>query len=231
MYCMKCGVKLADSQEKCPLCGLRVYHPDLPAPSGEKSFPQGSLPPQPAKSQVFSAAATIIFLLPLLLVLFADLNSTGSITWSGYVVGALLVGYVIVILPIWFSNPNPVIFVPCGCSAVLLYLLYIDLVTPNSWFMSFVFPVGGAITLILSAMVTLLHYLKKGRLYIIGGGMMAFGGTFLLSEFLMSYTFASARFIGWSVYPCGTLFLLGSTLIFLAICRSAREAAHRRFFI
>ena len=231
MYCMKCGVKLAESQENCPLCGLRVYHPDLPSPSEDKLFPKEPLPPLPARSHVFSAAATIIFLLPLLLVLFADLNSTGSITWSGYVVGALLVGYVIVILPIWFAKPNPVIFVPCGCGAVLLYLLYIDLITPGSWFLPFVLPVGGAITLTLSAMVTLLHYLKRGRLYIYGGGMMAFGGTFLLTEFTLSYTFASARFIGWSVYPCGTLFLLGCTLIFLAICRSAREAAHRRFFI
>ena len=25
MYCVKCGVELADSQRVCPLCGTRVF--------------------------------------------------------------------------------------------------------------------------------------------------------------------------------------------------------------
>ena len=29
MYCVKCGVQLADTEKSCPLCGTRVYHPDL----------------------------------------------------------------------------------------------------------------------------------------------------------------------------------------------------------
>ena len=29
MYCVKCGVELADSQRVCPLCGTRVFHPDI----------------------------------------------------------------------------------------------------------------------------------------------------------------------------------------------------------
>ena len=35
MYCIKCGVELADSEKVCPLCGTRVFHPDLPCGSGE----------------------------------------------------------------------------------------------------------------------------------------------------------------------------------------------------
>ena len=29
MYCVKCGVKLSDNQELCPICGTKVYHPDI----------------------------------------------------------------------------------------------------------------------------------------------------------------------------------------------------------
>ena len=29
MYCVNCGVKLAPTESVCPLCGTRVYHPDL----------------------------------------------------------------------------------------------------------------------------------------------------------------------------------------------------------
>ena len=39
MYCIKCGVALAESEEKCPLCGTRVYHPDLEIPHGDPLFP------------------------------------------------------------------------------------------------------------------------------------------------------------------------------------------------
>ena len=35
MFCVKCGVELADSEKVCPLCGTRVFHPDLPCGSGE----------------------------------------------------------------------------------------------------------------------------------------------------------------------------------------------------
>ena len=39
MYCIKCGVELADSEKVCPLCGTRVFHPDLPLPDGEAPYP------------------------------------------------------------------------------------------------------------------------------------------------------------------------------------------------
>ena len=29
MYCIKCGVELADTEKQCPLCGTLVYHPEL----------------------------------------------------------------------------------------------------------------------------------------------------------------------------------------------------------
>ena len=39
MYCIHCGVELSDSETVCPLCGTRVFHPDLPRQQGEPPFP------------------------------------------------------------------------------------------------------------------------------------------------------------------------------------------------
>ena len=39
MYCVKCGVELADSEKKCPLCGTPVFHPDIPRNLSEPPFP------------------------------------------------------------------------------------------------------------------------------------------------------------------------------------------------
>lgn len=40
-----------------------------------------------------------------------------------------------------------------------------------------------------SAVVTLMYYLRKGKLYIIGGAFVALGAFMLLIEFLMDVTF------------------------------------------
>ena len=39
MYCVKCGVELADSEKKCPLCGTPVFHPDIPRSLADPPYP------------------------------------------------------------------------------------------------------------------------------------------------------------------------------------------------
>jgi hypothetical protein len=79
--------------------------------------------------------------------------------------------------------------------------------------------------------VTLLKYVRRGALYIFGGAFMATGGMMLLMEFLLGITFEKIQFIGWSFYPMVSLVLIGGLLIFLGICRPAREAMERKFFV
>lgn len=38
MYCVKCGVELDDAEERCPLCGTRVYHPDIERGGASRFF-------------------------------------------------------------------------------------------------------------------------------------------------------------------------------------------------
>ena len=39
MYCVRCGVRLSDSEKVCPLCGTEVFHPRLRQPEAEPPFP------------------------------------------------------------------------------------------------------------------------------------------------------------------------------------------------
>lgn len=231
MYCINCGVKLADTEKRCPLCGVTVFHPDLDRPAGEPLYPPHREPVPQVSSRGALIVLTTAFLLPVLITLLCDLQINRAVTWSGFVIGALIVGYAVLVLPCWFRSPNPVIFVPCGFTAVGLYLLYIDLATGGSWFLSFAFPVVGGIGLIITAVVALLRYLRRGKLYIFGGAFIALGAFMPLMEFLLVLTFQRPRFVGWSLYPLTALVLLGGTLIFLAIYRPARETMERKFFI
>lgn len=230
MYCIQCGVKLADSEKKCPLCGTEVYHPQLQQPEGKPLYPADRLPAQPTRSLAIQGLITILFLLSSIIVALCDQQITGRITWSGFILGGLAVGYVALVLPAWFRRPNPAIFVPCGFAAAILYLLYICLATGGSWFLPFAFPVAGGIGLIVTATATLLRYIHRGRLFIAGGAAMALGGFMLLTECLLNLTFSVSHFSGWSLYPLVVLLLMGGLLIFLGICRPAREMMARKFF-
>ena len=231
MYCAKCGVKLADTEESCPLCGTRAYHPDLPREAAPPSYPRGKYPARQPRSLVAQAVLTELFLLPCVVVLLVDLQFNGGVTWSGFAIGALIMAYVMMVLPLWFRRPNPVIFVPCGFAVIALYLLYIDLTVRGGWFLPFALPLTGGVCAIVTAVVALVKYAKKGYLFIFGGASIALGGMLLLSEFLLKLTFGIHRFIGWSLYPLAALVLLGGLLIFLGINRNAREVMERKLFI
>lgn len=230
MYCIKCGVKLADTEKKCPLCNTVVYHPDFVDTTQRPLYPSNKMPKKTAGSKALNGAGIILFFIPLSVCFAADLHMDGNLGWFGYVAGALALAYIFFALPMWFRNPNPVIFVPCDFAAAGIYLLYIDLATEGTWFLSFALPVTGGLGLITCAVVTLLYYLRKGRLYIIGGALIAFGAFMLLLEFLMGITF-HLPFIGWSVYPLCVLLLFGGLLIYFAINTTARERMERKFFI
>jgi len=40
MYCVNCGVKLSDTEKRCPLCQTAVYHPELPRKEAEPLYPE-----------------------------------------------------------------------------------------------------------------------------------------------------------------------------------------------
>lgn len=231
MYCIQCGVQLAESQKACPLCGTRVFHPDFPAPCGEMPYPPGSYPAAKPRKLWPQILLTVMYLLPLLIVPLCDLQLNGAVIWSGYVVGALLMSYVILVLPTWFRKPHPEVFVPCSFVAIGLYLLYINLAAGGHWFMTFAFPITGAVGLIITAVVVLMKYVPKGVFFIFGGAFIALGGLMLLMEFLLSITFGLPWFIGWSLYPLIVLVILGGLLIFLGTYRPAREMLERKLFI
>lgn len=231
MYCAKCGVALADTELRCPLCGTAA-HPDVLREACPPLYPNGNLPAPQVNSLAMHMVILTLFLLPMLICLQCDLLVAGTVSWSGYVIGALMCLYVILALPAWFYRPNPVIFVPCGFAAVGLYLLYISFVTRGGWFLSFAFPVVGYTGLVVTAVVTLFKYVRSGHLYILGGAFCAMGSFMPLMGFLLNLTFfQKAEFALWSLYPTTPLLVLGGLLIFLAICRPARQTMQRKFFI
>jgi hypothetical protein len=230
MYCIKCGVGLADGQSACPLCGTKVAHPDFPV-TEKPTYPKGDFPSEAFNRVPLLFVITILWLLPLFLPLILEYAILQKVTWSGYVTGGVALAYLFVFLPLWWKHPNPVIFVPIDFAGVLVYLLYICLATGGNWFMSFAFPVVGSFGIIITAMVALSRYARRGMLYILGGGSIAIGIWTVLIDWDIRATFGVNPSFMWSLAPLIALSLIGMLLIVVAIVRPFREGLRKIFFV
>ena len=231
MYCVNCGVKLGDTEKKCPLCETVVYHPDIKRETAEPLYPAGRFPAQRPRSLAAPIILSTAFLMPILITLLCDLQINGTVTWSGYVAGALLLSYVVLALPGWFRDPNPAALVFCDFLAIDLYLLYINHAVGGTWFWGFGFPLVSAVGLIVTVVVLLMRRFPRSGLYIFGSAFVALGAYMPLLEHLINLTFDRPRFAAWSLYPLTALVLFGLMLIFLGANSAARQALERKFFI
>lgn len=231
MYCVKCGVELAEGEKQCPLCGTRVYHPDIQNTEAFPPYPVAQRAQEQVNPRGVLFVLTFLFALPVMLCLMIDLRLHGTLVWSGYAVGAIIVVYLAAVLPLWFKKPNPVVFVPIVFAAAGGYLLYINYALGTHWFLSFAFPVVGMLCLIATAAIALFRYLPRAGLFIIAGLFLAIGGFCILLEMFITITFRIGYTFFWSIYPAAACVLLCAMFLVIALCRPLRESLHKKFFI
>lgn len=227
MYCANCGVKLSDTEKRCPLCGTKAYHPDIERPEVHPLFPQDFVQKKELSKTTLHIIILTLFLIPILITLYCDLYFDRYISWSPYVIFALANVYIIAILPFWFKKPTPAVFIPIDFLSIGLMLHYINHATNGNWFWTLAFPIVLYLMVIVTAFSVLLYYLKKGYLYIIGGFFIFLGLFMDMIELFLMLTF-NVSFDGWSIYPMIPLVLIGLGMIAIAISRNARAILARK---
>ena len=230
MYCANCGVKLADTEKTCPLCGTEVYHPHIERPEVEPLYPKDFVPKRELSKATVHIIIFTLFLIPIFLSLYSDCYLNKSITWSSYVIFSLAIVYITTILPFWFKKPSPAVFVPIDFFVIILFLHYINYTTQGDWFLTLAFPITTYLAIIVTATSVLLYYLKKGHLYVIGAFFIALGLFMDIIELFLMITF-KVSFDGWSLYPMIPPVILGLGMIGISISRNARAALARKFHI
>ncbi len=227
MYCVKCGVRLQNGVTSCPLCQTPVWNPD--AQTEERSYPDHYPRMHRESGLPIAAAMTVICAAAILVILIVCLKLYGALSWGGYAIGGVLLLYVVAILPIWFGNPNPVVFVPVDHAAVALLALYICVKTGGNWFLSFAFPVSLLSCLLSTALICLLRYVKGGRLFILGGFLLTLGASTVLVELFEHITFGTPMF-EWSLYSLVGFGLPGLFLLVARLIPRLRHGLEKRFF-
>ena len=227
MYCVKCGVKLQEGVERCPLCGTPVWNPEPQEES--RSYPD-TLPSQHREADLPGAVAlTVICAVASIVTLTVCLKLYGRLNWGGYVIFGLLLFYVIAVLPRWFREPRGEVFVPIDHAAAALFVLYVCHKTGGHWFISFALPVIVSSCLISTAMICLLKYVKGGRLFILGGLLLALGGFTVLVEFFEHLSFGTEMF-RWSLYSLAGFGSVGLFLLIAGMIPPLRQGMRKRFF-
>jgi len=227
MYCVKCGVKLREGVKTCPLCATPVWNPE--ENTENRSFPD-SLPRYDSDSGLPGAVAmTVVCAIAAAVVLTVCFKLYRRLSWGGYAVWGILLFYIVAVLPRWFRHPRAEVFVPVDFAAACLYALYVCLKTGGHWFMSFAFPVAGISCVLVTGMICLLKYVRRGRLYIFGGFLILLGGFSMLVELFEHITFGTPMFL-WSLYSLAGFGAMGLFLLAAGLIRPLRRALEKRFF-
>ena len=96
MYCVNCGVKLADTEKTCPLCDTRVFHPDLKQGEAEELYPPKEYPHGKSYFFIPHIIVSTFLLISIIIALICDIQLNEKVVWSGYVIGALVTSYVFI---------------------------------------------------------------------------------------------------------------------------------------
>jgi hypothetical protein len=231
MFCIKCGVELADTEKCCPLCGTTVFHPELTQKEVASNYPPYRRPHSRINRRGLLFLITMFYAMLAIQLVVCEYSIFDELSWSLYAIGGLTLSYIVIMLPTWFSHPNPVIFVPCDFAAAALYLWFISDFTGGRWFVSFALPVAALAAIIVTAIVALSRYIGRGYFFIFGGASVLTGGFIVMIEILLHITFELPKFYFWSVYPLIAFALLGIALIIVGICRPLRESIAKKIFI
>lgn len=126
MYCSKCGKQLPDGTTVCPDCEPVVVTQVQPENKKESFF---KAPGKGSKS--YAALFTALLVFPATICTAIDIAFDKYDYWFGYVVGALLVTWVISVLPVLKITPPAVTAMICFGS-IICYTYYI--MSKTEWF-------------------------------------------------------------------------------------------------
>ncbi len=234
-YCVNCGVELADSEEKCPLCGVEVINPANPWQE-PKNMPY---PPRVERIMAHidrrysGILATIALSVPVLCSILIDIFMTRRISWSAYVSGAAVCLFVWFILPMLVNKVNVYLSILYDTAALQLYLADICLITIGvKTYLSFVMPLGFALCALAYASAPIICSKKlSGTLYkpaIILANIAVFC---VLIELIIDLNLNGVFQPVWSLIAAAPCLLIGVMLILLEKKQKLKDKIRRRLFV
>lgn len=233
-YCVNCGVKLEQSEGKCPLCSVVVQNPMEPYdPRAKKPYPARTAEQNlEINKKYYAFLMAVIFLIPALILLFLDLLPNLALTWSLYPVGALLMTFVFAVVPALVKKYRLYWSIVLDSAALCAYLKLIEFLTQSGrWFSAIAFPLIILAGLMLLAMTASVRQNLLKGLLVPAVGTMLVGILAVAAELLISSNERHALTLEWSLYVLVPCFLVGLSMLILHLNQPLRSELHRRLHI
>ena len=149
-YCVHCGVELAPSEEKCPLCKTPVLDPNQAwREPGERPYPERlEVVPPHIDRQYGAQLASLFLMIPMLAVLICDMVINLRMTWVHVCIGRGRVRLLLGAAPMSLDIERPYFYIAVDIASAALYLLLIAFLTGGDWYLALALPLtliwGGA---------------------------------------------------------------------------------------
>ena len=230
-YCVHCGVKLADSEKRCPLCQTPVYDPAEPQrPAAPKPYPVRTPEQELKRSKRFLLIlAALMLLAPAALCLVIDLLITGGVTWSSYASGALVMLFLSVAVPLIVPKYQAyfAIGVPFLCLNGYLFLVE-RLSNSGRWFFPIALPALALGALIITLITALWRRGWLNKLTLLALSFSGVALECLVIEWLLARAKGMTGGFVWSPFVLAPCLFISLSLFFINGNRFVREEVRRR---
>jgi len=229
-YCVKCGVELDPSLEKCPLCGTPVWHP----PTGEEEKPYPEHREDAGKTRnnglvilitvfVCSTAAGCILLNLLLF--------TGSL-WSLNIIGACIFIWLFFI-PAMISRKlhTPAVLALDGCGVGIYCWIIALQFHGQRWYPEIALPLIAIGTVFIVVLNLLYRHVSSSILCTAINTVLASGAYTVIVDLLIGHFKTGQWHISWSAIVITCCLIMAVSLFTIMRVTRLREEVRRRMHI
>lgn len=232
-YCVNCGVELAETEKKCPLCDTEVINPHSPWKEPEDPpFPTNYEVAKPVNRGKVATFIAILLLIPIFVTMLSNLIANGKISWSLYVVGALTLVFVAFLFPMYFRKFHTALFIFIDYLALFGYLALIQFLAGGRWLITIGLPLCIASCGFTWLFFAIFRHPKRTTILVrIAILLFSLGVYSMVIELTLCEHFGTPFMLQWSYYvliPCATLSL---ALLYLDSRKDVKEALRKRTFL
>lgn len=230
-YCVNCGVELDKTAAFCPLCHTPVCNPNQPVDTNAPPpFPTQRAEVPLASKKEAALLMTVMLLSVAICCGLLNFFLSPHAPWSFYVIGAAIMLWIWLVLPLWMRRIPVVVRLLLDGAAVGVYLLLIALnLDGMNWYLRLGLPVvllGTAVLLFLGLTLRNRSILSSITLIIGAIGVFLFGVELLVDRWLYA-----AWTPTWSLIVLTVCIALIIPLVVVRRNPALREEARKRFHL